>query len=342
MAIKTFKSPTYNYAFDTKDGLFARWGKTPKDDPQCAPSPELLDIEISTVCHKACSWCYKSNTAQGHNMSLVDFKHIIDLMPSTLTQVALGTGDVDANPELESMFAYCRSKDIVPNITINGSRMTPGYYGMLAHYCGAVAVSNYGPECYEAVSELSRRGLRQVNIHALLSLQTLAGCHQVLADKAAGHPKLEGLNAVVFLWLKPKGARNDFHQITANDLDGLVLDAINKGVSFGFDSCSAHNFQSSISRLYKRGLVTSEMVSTTELVTEPCESSAFSWYIDAEGRGFPCSFAAGITMPHGGLNVLECENFIKDIWQAQPTKLFRRVLLNNKRHCPLYDLEVEL
>jgi hypothetical protein len=34
--------------------------------------------------------CYKSNNPNGHNMTLDTFKNVIDKMPDTLTQIALG------------------------------------------------------------------------------------------------------------------------------------------------------------------------------------------------------------------------------------------------------------
>ncbi|HEC39368.1 MAG TPA: radical SAM protein, partial [bacterium] len=76
--LKFVKSPEYNYIFNSENGFFARWGKTKEDDPQFSPfGPELLDVEISTICSNGCSWCYKSNTSTGKNMSFSTFKKIL-------------------------------------------------------------------------------------------------------------------------------------------------------------------------------------------------------------------------------------------------------------------------
>ena len=94
---KIFRSEHYNYNFDKETGFFARWGKTLEDDPEFCPyGPEILDIEVSTVCHQGCSFCYKSNTSKGLNMSLETFKKIFNLMPRTLTQIAFGIGDTSS------------------------------------------------------------------------------------------------------------------------------------------------------------------------------------------------------------------------------------------------------
>ena len=93
--------------------------------------------------------CYKSNTSQGKNMSLETFKKIFHKIPLNLTQIAFGIGDIDANPDLWKIMEYCRNNNynqVVPNITINGKRLTDEHIGMLAELCGAVAVSRYNPD----------------------------------------------------------------------------------------------------------------------------------------------------------------------------------------------------
>ena len=92
--MKIVKTPDYNYVFNDKTGFFARWGKTVNDDPQMSKiGPEILDIEISEICSQNCNECYKSNTTQGDNMSLDDFRKILDKMPSVI-QVAFGIGNI--------------------------------------------------------------------------------------------------------------------------------------------------------------------------------------------------------------------------------------------------------
>ena len=141
---KCFCDVDYNYDFNKKNGKFARWGKTFKDDPPYSPyGNEILDIEISTICHgingKPCKHCYKSNTGVGKNMSLETYQTIIKKMPKYnheffLTQVALGLGDVDANPDLIPILEFTRSLGIIPNLTINGDRMTSKLYDQLASF----------------------------------------------------------------------------------------------------------------------------------------------------------------------------------------------------------------
>ncbi len=61
-SLKIISSPTYNLVFDKKTGFTARWGSTKEENPQYAPMPEILDLEISEgMCGGLCSYCYKQN-----------------------------------------------------------------------------------------------------------------------------------------------------------------------------------------------------------------------------------------------------------------------------------------
>jgi len=335
---KLLASSDINSIFDKRTGFFARWGVTKQDDPEFNPyGNEILDIEVSTICHQACPFCYKSNTAKGENMTFDTFKTILDKMPPTLTQIAIGIGSVDSNPDLFKMMRYSRNNSIIPNITINGYRMTSDLYDKLADVCGAVAVSNYDKDvCYDAVKELTDRGLKQVNIHQLLAEETYDQCMTILDDRNTD-ARLANLNAVVFLWLKPKGKRNEFRQLGSMDkFKTLINKAFNTGGKFGFDSCSASNFLKSVG-----GDPNFEQY---KVMAESCESTCFSYYINTLGIGFPCSFSEN-TPDYRGVDVVGCEDFIRDVWNAEETKKFRNRVIANKdcngcRMCPVYKLEI--
>lgn len=102
--MKIVRSPDYNYNFHKETGFFMRWGKDMDDDPDFAPAPEILDIEISTICIPGkggggCSFCYKSNTADGINMSLETFKIIFDKIVGSTIEVELEDGKIiELNP----------------------------------------------------------------------------------------------------------------------------------------------------------------------------------------------------------------------------------------------------
>lgn len=329
MTTKTFQSPTYNYVFDDNDGFFARWGKSYGDNPDFAPNgPEMLDIEVSTICHQGCKFCYKSNTRKGTNMSFETFKNILDKMPTVL-QVAFGIGDLNANPDLWKMMEYCRIKGVVPNITINGSELTDYQVTSLAKYCGAVAVSNYNVDiCLDAIRRLSDAGLKQINIHQFLSMETLERAWALVnLFIFSDSPTFDLVNAIVFLSAKQKGRGTGYTPVPMHQFKRLITYCTSMGVPIGFDSCSANKYLSTIS--------SNENYEVLSTFVEPCESGLFSSYINVDGLYFPCSFMEGIT-PY--IDVTKVDNFLDEVWNSDINLTWREKLLECNRNCPIYNI----
>lgn len=348
--VLTCHSPDYNWVFNTNTGKFRRWGKYATEDPVRSPiGPEILDIEVSTVCSGSgspCPWCYKGNTKKGHNMSYERFVEVLSTMSRNLTQVAFGIGDIDANPDLWRMMEECRARVIAPNITINGYRMTAEYYQRLAMLCKAVAVSHYEDDvCREVVARLGQEqlllksSLQQVNIHKLLAQETIDECFDLI--RSAGKGNYPGLNAIVFLVLKPKGPRNNLTSIV--DLSvwkELLEEAFSLGVSIGFDSCSAPMV-----------LKTAENDPDSPLheFVEPCESGLFSAYVNVHGEFFPCSFSEGVEDWKEGIYLERGMDFVTDVWYSNRVVNWNERLItsanctnhckiSNCRACPVYDI----
>lgn len=332
---KHLRSERYNFDFCKRTGFFARWGADRNDDPEVG-LPELADIELSTICQQGCRFCYKDNRSRGHNMTLDTFQQVLAKLPKSVGQIAFGIGDLNSNPDLWDILQHCRDQDVVPNITINGSGTQPEHYRWLARTCGAVAVSRYDPDrCYDAVEQLSREGLQQVNIHQLLSEETFEDCLQVIQDSTSDR-RLRGLRAIVFLALKPVGRGQSMKPL--RDVDRyrqLVETALAGGVGFGFDSCSAPMFLAAVKDHpdYER----------FEQMAEPCESTLFSIYISAEAKAYPCSF---LERSFEGIDVLTVDDFLQDVWNATEMVRWREELLATKtgglvegcRQCPAYEI----
>jgi len=257
-----------------------------------------------------------------------------------LMQVALGIGDIDANPDLYNIMSFCREHNVIPNLTINGARLTDEHVNNLAKLAGAVAVSHYSDNvCFNAIERLVKAGLKQVNIHQLLAEETYEDCISLL-DKVKQDPRLAGLGAVVFLRLKPKGNRNQFHMITdTNKIRILTQKAMDLGVRFGADSCSAPALFRAIGH----------QVSIESI--EPCESTLFSIYVDVNGKLYPCSFCAGEPGWEDGIDLLQTDNFLRDVWFGERLTQWRHQLLNTTstcqhctykaecRSCPMFPLD---
>jgi hypothetical protein len=312
---KCLNSANYNYFFDKHDGMFIRTGKTEKteDDPKFCPfGPEILDIEITTSCNgingALCKACYKANTPNGKYMSFETFKAIFDKLPKidghfVATQIAFGVdSEFKTNPDARKIFAYSRENGVIPNVTVaNIDNETAKY---LAGMCGAVSVSRYEDKnvCYDSVKRLTDNGLKQVNIHQLVSEATFWQAIEVIHD-CKTDKRLEGLRAIVFLALKQKGRGRVMKPLSEEKYKILVDACLKSGINFGFDSCSAFKFTRATDNPKKY-----------ESVIEPCESYCFSMYIDAEGFTYPCSFLEGEGDWKTGINLLNINDFLKDVW----------------------------
>lgn len=310
---------------------------------------EILDFEVSTKCSgvsmsggqaSPCSFCYKSNNNRGSYMSIEDFTTVIDKMPNSLTQCALGIGNVD-QPNLFEMMDVLIDRDIVPNLTINGDRMTTEIYDNLAKRCGAIAVSYYDKNLtFNAVHELATiRNMKQINIHFFLSKETFEKGMQLI-DDVQHDTRMKNLNAIVFLSAKLRGnaEKNDYHILSQEKYDKIALKALHSGVSCGMDSCSA--FKSL--HAYKN----EPNFHMIEQNVEPCESGVYSSYINKDGYYFPCSFSEGLN--HGksgnwknGINVLKVDNFMKDVWFSEKTRKFSREVINCRncgKSCSIFEI----
>ena len=347
---KIVASENYNFGFNKKNGRFARWGKTYQDDPDFAPSPELLDIEVTTICNgivnsagiqAPCKFCYKGNTKIGKNMSFETFQKILDSMfwlnsnevfETLVCQIAFGAdAQATSNPDLWRMMEYTRSRGVVPNITV--ADISDETADKLIKYCGAVAVSRYANKdiCYNSIKKLTDRGLTQCNIHMMVSEETFDMCLETIRDRLSD-PRLAKLNAIVFLSLKQKGRGVNFHPLSKEKYKRLVDLAMESKIGFGMDSCSAWKFLQSIKDHPNFNAINQTV--------EPCESSLFSAFIDVEGNFYPCSFAPGTIAPLDATK----EDFRK-LWNHQQTEAFRQHLLktakNNPRgcrECPLFEV----
>lgn len=332
--LKMVRSSNYNYNFDKITGEFQRWGKTFEDDPQFAPSPEIADFEVTTKCSHGCRFCYKSNTEFGHNMTFKTFKKIFDKLPKTITQIAFGAdATATANPELIKIMKYSRKNGIIPNITV--AKLSDKTATALAEVCGAVAVSRYENklDCYNTIKNLNAAGLKQVNIHLLVSEQTIDWIYETFNDYLNGN--IPGLNAIVLLGLKKKGRGTGYNILSQEEYSKVINFALDNNIPIGSDSCSGPKLVNSIinhkdfHKIYKS--------------IDPCESTCFSLYIDEKGKFYPCSFMPKTEGWEDGIDMNSISDFSKDVWYNEKTVKFRNSLVNNKdcngcRNCPVFEI----
>jgi hypothetical protein len=334
MDTKILRSPEVNYNFSKVTGVSQVWGKTYDEDPDYSPyGPFIADIEITTICsginNVPCPFCYKSNTMKGSNMSLETFKKVFYNLPNTLQQIAFGVDSkCTSNPDTMDIFWHCRDNGVIPNVTV--ADISDETAQQLSEVCGAVAVSRYKDKnyCYDSVKRLTDKGMTQVNIHQMLSAETLREALETIRDIQTD-PRLAKLNAIVFLSLKKTGRGTLFNTLTQIEFKYIVDLCLEKGIRFGFDSCSAGKFLKSVKDhpMYEKFYECSE----------PCESTRFSAYINVFGKFSPCSFLDD----KDGLDMVNCKDFMEDIWNHPKTVAFRTrsiKCLSTNQGCPVYEV----
>jgi hypothetical protein len=355
--IKRLQSEDCNYTFDLETGRHAVWGKTYEDDPQFSPfGPFIADIEISTKCSgidgKLCSYCYKSNTPVGTNMSLETFKKVITQLNTNqqLTQVAFGLGSRgNENPDLWAMCAYLRENHIIPNGTI--AQLDDETADLIAGTFGGCAVSYHSD--FDVLADTVKRlvdakskpgmTLRQVNVHFMLAQETADDCLK-LFDLIKSDSRFNGLNAIVLLGLKKCGRaeKGGFNRVDDATFRHIMMRAFGEGIGIGFDSCSANRVLQHVREIAAERKVGRKDVKAIdnwqrmiETLAEPCESLLFSSYVNVDGNFYSCSFCENKEEP---VNVLECKSFLNEIWNGPIGKARRDRLIANGRSCPHYEV----
>jgi len=335
---KKVVSENFNSIFNKKTGNFLRWGSVESENPIYSPfGPEIADIEITTICKGPggvlCPYCYKGNTKNGENMTFDTFKNIFHKLPRTIQQVAFGAdADLSSNPDIWRIMDYCRNnyyQEVIPNITV--ADVSDDVAQKLSEVCGAVAVSMHHDKdlCYNSVKKLTDLDMEQVNIHYVIHEGAFDNILETIRD-IKYDPRLKYLNAIVFLSLKQKGRGEKFQRLSDDKFKFIIELCMYLGIRFGFESCGCHKFLNAIkdSPNYKE----------LEEMSESCESTLFSTYIDVHGKFFPCSFTPNTEGWEDGIDVTKVDDFLKDIWYNEKTNRFRDNLIHCNRNCPIYNV----
>ena len=178
---RVLKADGYKSVFDFKTGYFLSKNK----HNYSKYGPETLEIEIAKGnCPHKCKFCYRYNSESViKNMSLVDFKKIIEKMPPTLTQISLGITGISSNPNTENIIDYCNSLHIKPNITLTGIDLTDLNAPQLVPKLGGIGISVYKDKvdlAFETLKRIKKLGHKQTGFQIIVSKETLKFTYDVI------------------------------------------------------------------------------------------------------------------------------------------------------------------
>ena len=277
--------------FDPKTGFYVRSGvyEDGKDtgvDPFMRYMPALIDVGIMGsckfgelgLCIASGVECYQNGLGiKEPNMSLENFKKIVDECKGKVFQLALGgRGDVDQHEHFEEILAYCRENEIVPNFTSSGIGFTPEIAEICKKYCGAVAISWYRQQTtLDAIQMLLNAGVT-TNIHYVLGNNSIDEAIMRLKEKS-----FPDVNAIIFLLHKPVGLGSKQNVLKYDDPKVKeffeLIDTGDFPWKIGFDSCTVPaliNFADNIN----------------PDSFDTCEAARYSMYITSDMIALPCSF----------------------------------------------------
>lgn len=278
--------------FDPNTGLHIRSGmyengQHTDTDPFMRVFPSLIDIGImghcihgkSGLCIKSGVQCYQDGlNINESNMSITDYKKIIDESKGSVFQVALGgRGDPDQHENFEEILKYTRENNIVPNFTSSGLGFTPEIAKICKKYCGSVAISYYRSEYTTKAIQMLLDANVKTNIHYVLSNSSIDEAIEILEKKTFNND----INAIIFLLHKPIGL-GQYNEILSVSDQKLIrfFELIDTGEfpwKIGFDSCTVSGLINLTKNIEEESM-------------EACEAARFSMYITPDMIATPCSF----------------------------------------------------
>lgn len=332
--MKIFKSDLHNkytIHFDTKDGFYIRSdilnqsGNPTGEDPFMASYPELLDVGIMNfcihgkngLCKKAGIQCYQNGSNRvGPNMSLENYKSIVDQSKDRVLQIALGgAGDPNKHENFKDILEYTRDNNIIPNYTTSGFNLTVEEVATTKEFCGAGAISWYRSEYTTKAIQMFLNAGVTTNIHYVLSNTTIDEAIKLIEND--GFPK--GINAVIFLLHKPIGQGLLCNVLKCGNpkIEKFFAAIENNKLScdIGFDSCTIPG-------------ILNYTKSINHVSIDTCEAARYSAYISADMKMVPCSFDQ-----ENQWAVDLHENTILDAWNSQIFKNFRLHFENSCLKC---------
>lgn len=326
---------SFNTFFNPDNGQYLRTGILDANgndtgaEPFMASFPHLLDVGIMGHCNHGLSGrctaagnnCYQSGASKWQaNMSLADFRSIVDQTKGKVMQFALGgRGDPDQHEAIEPILAYSREQGIIPNMTTSGYELTAAKADMMGKYCGAAAVSWYKTAYTERAIELLLTAGLKVNLHFVLSKSSLEEAIELIEQQ-----KLPtGINRIVFLLYKPVGQGSRDKVLSFDERSKYffaLLDSEYGLQKMGFDSCCVPAVVNCTTRVDPN-------------CYDACEAGRFSAYVTPDMQLLPCSFDQSLRgqVPLPG-------STLQTAWRSPAMEAFRRPLRTACPSCPRRSL----
>lgn len=187
------------------------WTKPPRE---ALEAPVEAHLTVTKRCNLACTHCYQESgpSAGGSDLALEEWLPRLDaLARAGVFHLAIGGGEALTRPDLLAIAEAARARAITPNLTTNGTLVTPEFAARAAALFGQINVSidalppwrvfgvDKAQPGMRAAVELVRAGAR-VGVNLVVARANFDAVDGVVAWAAAA-----GLVEVELLRLKPTG-----------------------------------------------------------------------------------------------------------------------------------------
>jgi len=184
-------------------------------------APFDAHIAITTRCNMFCKGCYNTNEEdRARDISLDKARAVIDKLSQLgVFSLSFGGGEPTLHPEIFEIAAYAREKQILPNMTTNGLKMTEQFAEKCSVF-GNVHLSIHKPDdlahVLPAIRTYRKATGKRAGLNLLLTTETIPHLDEIV-EKV----RRAGVKIVLFLRYKTT-AKNA-------DIQGLCIDKeINK------------------------------------------------------------------------------------------------------------------
>ena len=299
------------------------------DDPFSFSYPDLADIGIMGRCeHNDCKFCYAKNN-YGKNMSVEDYKVLMDLLGEHLNEVALGGyGDPNKHMFFQDILSTTRLNGVVPNYTTSGNGITDREVSLTKEYCGAVAVSMHKQDYTWAAIRSFQESKTLTNIHLIVMKSNMSSILDIMEGRCPNgwSVDFDAINAVILLSLKPIGMASSMMEESPTQADFCrLIEAMDKGKALcqiGVDPCWAD-------QLFRHSKLSNLPVNMSS-----CDGARFSVYIDVDMRAYPCSF-----MKHDKNDGVDIRGKTwNEVWNSNEFVSFRNKIVSSCQDCTVKKL----
>lgn len=252
-----------------------------------SPSPELIDIGITSQCPMGCTYCYTDSQPKGGHAPKELVPTILRTLEEPPYQIAIGGGEPTLHPDFVWILEQARELGTVPNYTTAGVNLTDKVIEASNALCGGVALTYHAWKGFEWFAEryrtLRERLTCQLNVHLIADTDVVDNLRALvkLQDEAGltGPP----INLVLLAYYPDVGRASLDRLMSRTTYTRELPDALSYAKAMGMQIAFSEG-------LLPYFLSRPEVGIDTTFATR--SEGLHSCYIDPAGYMWPSSFAA--------------------------------------------------